>query len=168
MKDIMNVAILLALVSIGFVGQINATNVTDEQAEARFCLAQNIYFESANQPYAGRVAVANVVMNRVEDLQFPNTVCGVIYQAKLRENWKGNMVPVRNQCQFSWYCDGKSDQPTDSVTWMESLRIAHLVLTGVVPDVTEGALYYHADFVSPYWAPYLTKVVTIDNHIFYK
>lgn len=164
----MNVAILLALVSIGFVGQINAINVTDEQAEARFCLAQNIYFESANQPYAGRVAVANVVMNRVEDLQFPDTVCGVIYQAKLRENWKGNMVPVRNQCQFSWYCDGKSDEPTDSVTWMESLRIAHLVLTGTVPDLTEGALYYHADFVSPYWAPYLTKVVTIDNHIFYK
>lgn len=156
------------VVAVLLIPQVAASQNDDEYSQARFCLAQNIYFESANQPFAGRVAVANVVLNRVEDLQFPNEVCDVVYQAKLRENWKGNMVPIRNQCQFSWYCDGKSDEPTDSVTWMQSLRIAHLVLEGEVPDLTEGALYYHADFVSPYWAPYLTKVVTIDNHIFYK
>jgi len=78
------------------------------------------------------------------------------------------MVPIRNQCQFSWYCDGKSDEPTDSTTWMESLHIADLVISGKMPDITSGSLWYHADFVSPYWAPYLTEVVTIDNHIFYK
>ena len=134
----------------------------------RYCLAQNIYFESANQPFAGRVAVANVVMNRANDVQFPTEICDVVYQAKLKENWKGNVVPIRNQCQFSWYCDGKSDIPTDSTTWMESLYIAELVLSGQYPDITNGSLWYHADFVTPYWAPYLTKVVTIDNHIFYK
>ena len=140
---------------------------SDENGE-RYCLAQNIYFESANQPFAGRVAVANVAVNRSNDAQFPSTICDVVYQAKLRENWKGNMVPIRNQCQFSWYCDGKSDEPTDSTTWMESLHIADLVISGKMPDITSGSLWYHADFVSPYWAPYLTEVVTIDNHIFYK
>jgi spore germination cell wall hydrolase CwlJ-like protein len=140
---------------------------SDENGE-RYCLAQNIYFESANQPFAGRVAVANVAVNRTKDAQFPSTICDVVYQAKLRENWKGNMVPIRNKCQFSWYCDGKSDEPTDSTTWMESLHIADLVISGKMPDITSGSLWYHADFVSPYWAPYLTEVVTIDNHIFYK
>jgi spore germination cell wall hydrolase CwlJ-like protein len=140
---------------------------SDENGE-RYCLAQNIYFESANQPFAGRVAVANVAVNRSNDAQFPSTICDVVYQAKLRENWKGNMVPIRNKCQFSWYCDGKSDEPTDSTTWMESLHIADLVISGKMPDITSGSLWYHADFVSPYWAPYLTEVVTIDNHIFYK
>ena len=140
---------------------------SDENGE-RYCLAQNIYFESANQPFAGRVAVANVAVNRSKDAQFPSTICDVVYQAKLRENWKGNMVPIRNKCQFSWYCDGKSDEPTDSTTWMESLHIADLVISGKMPDITSGSLWYHADVVSPYWAPYLTEVVTIDNHIFYK
>ena len=107
-------------------------------------------------------------MNRANDVQFPTEICDVVYQAKLKENWKGNVVPIRNQCQFSWYCDGKSDIPTDSTTWMESLYIAELVLSGQYPDITNGSLWYHADFVTPYWAPYLTKVVTIDNHIFYK
>ena len=101
----------------------------DENGE-RFCLAQNIYFESANQSFAGRLAVANVVLNRVEDAQFPNSVCEVVYQAEWEENWKGNMLPVKNRCQFSWFCDGLSDHPADSTTWMESLHIADQVLWG--------------------------------------
>ena len=145
----------------------HVVSASDENGE-RYCLAQNIYFEAANQPFAGRVAVANVAVNRSNDAQFPSTICDVVYQSKLRENWKGNMVPIRNKCQFSWYCDGKSDEPTDSTTWMESLHIADLVISGKMPDITSGSLWYHADFVQPYWAPYLTEVVTIDNHIFYK
>ncbi len=134
----------------------------------RYCMAQNIYFESANQSFAGRLAVAHVVINRMDDLQFPNTVCGVIYQAKTRENWKGNEVPIRNQCQFSWYCDGLSDEPVDSATWIKSLYIADLVLTGKYPDITEGALWYHADYIYPYWADELEYVTQIEDHIFYK
>ena len=82
---------------------------TEEETLDRYCMAQNIYFESANQSFAGKLAVANVVMNRVDDLQFPNEVCDVIYQAKTYVNWRGNEVPIKNQCQFSWYCDGLSD-----------------------------------------------------------
>lgn len=134
----------------------------------RFCLAQNIYFESANQSFAGQIAVSNVVINRVESDLFPDSICEVVYQAKLRENWLGEMVPARNQCQFSWYCDGKSDDPVDSVTWLTSIKVADVVLSGEYPDITEGSLWYHADSVSPYWADQLEKVTTIDNHLFYK
>ena len=141
---------------------------SQEQTYDRYCMAQNIYFEAANQSFAGKLAVAHVVMNRVDDLQFPNEVCDVIYQAKTRINWQGNEVPIRNQCQFSWYCDGKSDEPVDSKTWIKSLYIADLALTGQYPDITEGSLYYHADFIYPYWADELQHVVTIDNHLFYK
>lgn len=140
----------------------------EEETYDRYCLAQNIYFESANQSFAGKLAVAHVVINRMEDLQFPNTVCGVVYQAKTYTNWKGNEVPIRNQCQFSWYCDGKSDEPVDSKTWIKSLYIADLALTGEYRDITEGALWYHADYILPYWADELEFVTQIDDHIFYK
>jgi len=139
-----------------------------EENNDRYCMAQNIYFESANQSFAGRLAVGHVVINRMEDLQFPNTVCGVIYQAKTKINWKGNEVPIRNQCQFSWYCDGLSDEPVDSVTWIKSLYIADLILNGEQPDITEGALWYHADYIYPYWADELEYVTQIEDHIFYK
>ena len=134
----------------------------------RYCMAQNIYFEAANQSFAGKLAVAHVVINRTEDLQFPNEICDVIYQAKTKVNWKGNVVPIRNQCQFSWYCDGLSDEPVDSVTWIRSLYIADLILNGEQPDITEGALWYHADYIYPYWADELEYVTQIEDHIFYK
>jgi len=140
---------------------------SDENGD-RFCLAQNIYFESANQSFAGQIAVSNVVINRVKSDLFPNSICEVIYQAKMKENWLGNMVPIRNQCQFSWFCDGKSDDPVDSVTWLNSIRVADMVLSGEYQDITEGSLWYHADFVKPYWANQLQLVTTIDNHLFYK
>ena len=140
----------------------------EEESFDRYCMAQNIYFEAANQSFAGKLAVAHVVINRMEDLQFPNTVCGVIYQAKTYTNWKGNEVPIRNQCQFSWYCDGKSDEPVDSKTWIKSLYIADLALTGEYKDITEGSLWYHADYILPYWADQLEFVTQIDDHIFYK
>ena len=136
----------------------------------RVCLAQNIYFEAGNQPFSGKLAVANVTMNRVEDLQFPETTCDVVYQTKkYYKSWKGDLVPVRGQCQFSWFCDGKSDKPKDSITWLESIRIADLVLgSDRYLDITDGALYYHADYIYPYWAEHLERLVVIENHIFYK
>ena len=155
---------LAAIAALAFAMPANAS---DENGEL-FCLAQNIYFESANQSFAGRVAVANVVLNRVEDDQFPNTVCDVIYQAEMKENWKGNLLPVLHRCQFSWYCDGKSDLPTDSETWMEAFRLAGRVLAFEYKDITEGSLWYHSDTVEPYWSKHLSLVTTIDNHLFYK
>lgn len=153
---------LLFMMIVLFTGKAHAVE------NDRYCMAQNIYFESANQSFAGQLAVGLVVINRVEDKQFPSEVCDVIYQAKTFINWKGNEVPIRNQCQFSWYCDGKSDEPVDSATWLKSLYIADLLLEIGVRDITEGSLYYHADYILPYWASELEHMVTIDNHLFYK
>lgn len=133
-----------------------------------YCLAQNIYFEAGNQPLAGKIAVSQVVLNRLEHNSYPGTVCGVIYDAKYVENWRGNMVPRRNQCQFSWFCDGKSDEPLDTKTWMESLTVARDVMDGFYGDITEGATHYHSVYVNPYWADSLNETVVINEHIFYK
>ena len=133
-----------------------------------YCMAQNIYFEAGNQPLAGKVAVAHVVLNRLEHPNYPTDVCGVIYQAKWKENWLGEMIPIRNQCQFSWYCDGKSDDPVDSPTWLKSLHIARDVIQGAYPDITEGSTHYHNDSVYPYWADSLNETVVINEHLFYK
>ena len=145
-------------------GQLKASDANNEI----FCMAQNIYFEAGNQPLAGKVAVGHVVLNRLEHSNYPGTMCDVIYQAKWKENWLGNMHPIRNQCQFSWFCDGKSDEPLDTDTFFESYLIASDVLMGKYPDITEGATHYHADNILPYWADSLNQTVHIDNHIFYK
>lgn len=132
------------------------------------CLAKNIYFEAGNQPVAGKVAVAQVVQNRVKHPDYPDNICDVVYQARWKENWKGNLVPVRHMCQFSWFCDGKSDKPVDSATWVFSLLTAERVLQGEFGDITEEATHYHADSVHPYWADSLNETVVINNHLFYK
>ena len=142
-------------------------NAFDENGEA-VCLAKNIYFEAGNQPLAGKVAVAQVVYNRMEHASYPDNVCGVIYQAKYRENWKGNMIPIRHQCQFSWFCDGKSDEPLDTDTFFESYVVAQDIIMGKYPDITEGATHYHSIMVEPFWAETLNETVQITDHIFYK
>jgi len=139
-----------------------------ELEEAQYCMAKNIYFEAGNQPVAGKIAVAQVVQNRVMNEHYPNNICDVVYQAKWKENWKGTLIPVRHMCQFSWFCDGKSDDPVDSATWMFSLLVADSVMNGEYGDITEGATHYHADSVYPYWAESLNQTVIINNHTFYK
>ena len=133
------------------------------------CLAQNIYFEAGNQSLAGKIAVANVTMNRVEHDKFPNDICAVVYQTKSwRTSWTGKQVPQLGMCQFSWFCDGKSDKPKDSKTWAESLVIANDVIENKYFDITEGAMWYHADYIFPYWAQHLNQTIHLDAHIFYR
>jgi spore germination cell wall hydrolase CwlJ-like protein len=87
------------------------------------CLALNIYFEARSSNLADQAAVADVVLNRVESSKYPGTVCKVVKQARL---WKGN--PVRDKCQFSWYCDGKSDTPKDLDAWLNAQYVAYQML----------------------------------------
>ena len=157
--------VLLYLFSINIWGNDIIQDNFDMQKE---CLARNIYFEAGNQPLAGQIAVALVTINRVKNSQFPNTICEVIYQAKLRKNARGEDVPIIGQCQFSWFCDGKSDRPVDSDTWLEALGIAYNLFDVNVIDITEGALWYHADYTLPYWTNQLNQTVVIENHIFYR
>ena len=88
-------------------------------AEALFCLALNVYHEAKNQSMIGQIAVAQVVMNRVYDERYPNTICEVVEQGPTY-SWKPDF-PVRNRCQFSWYCDGKSDTPRDLDAWEKAI-----------------------------------------------
>ena len=139
---------------------------------ALMCLALNTYHEAKNQSMIGQVATAQVVMNRVKDSRFPNTVCEVVKQGPHRPSWEDpkKEYPVRHKCQFSWYCDGKSDEPRkDSKEWRRAQDYARIVLSGrIVLDVTEGATHYHATYVKPAWAKTKTRTTRIESHIFYR
>ena len=128
-----------------------------------YCMALNIYHESRSENLAGKFAVADVVVNRLNDRRYPNTICGVIYDAELKPSWKDptKEVPVRNRCQFSWYCDGKPDEPTEQDAWNESILVAHqLIFEGRMEGITEGATHYHTTYVEPYWATSLELKAT--------
>jgi len=133
---------------------------------AVLCLAMNIYHESRGEPLAGQIAVGFSVMNRVSDDRYPDTVCEVVHQAKYY-GWDMNN-PIRNQCQYSWFCDGKSDNPQDGKLMLESTILAQNIIHGNITDISEGATHYHATYVHPYWADELTNVLSVGSHIFYR
>ena len=145
--------------------------ISEHESRERYCMAEAILFEAGNQPLAGKVAVGEVIMNRVRSDKYPNTVCGVVHQGPISRWWKvkhNKEVPIRNRCQFSYYCDGKDEEPFKGESWNDSERAALLVLNGMIKDVTEGATHYHADYVSPWWANKMIRTVTIENHLFFK
>ncbi len=122
------------------------------------CLALNIYFEARSESEAGKLAVGHVVMNRVGSARFPGTVCDVVRQGgELR----------RHRCQFSWWCDGRSDTPRNKPEWLKSGEIALAVYWGRTDDPTAGALWYHADYVRPAWRKDFKRGPKIGRHIFY-
>ena len=129
------------------------------------CLAKNIYFEARNQSHTGKIAVAHVVLNRVFDDRFPNDICEVVYQAKLR-----NGFPIRHQCQFSWFCDGLSDNPRDEHAWLDAISVARdaILLWEHGFDITAGSTHYHTTEVNPYWNRQMDYVVRIDDHRFWR
>ena len=138
---------------------------------AFICLALNTYHEAKNQSMIGQIATAQVVMNRVEDRRFPNTVCEVVKQGPTRPSWENpeKEYPVKHRCQFSWYCDGKSDIPKNEKAWRKAQDVAFLVLYNKINlDVTEGATHYHATYVRPAWAKTKTRTTRIEKHIFYR
>lgn len=124
------------------------------------CLAINIYREAGYEPFEGKVAVAQVTMNRVAKGNFGNDVCGVVYQK--------NVIMERVVCQFSWACDNvHRNRPVGKAAYNESYEVAKKVLLeGFRLDILKDALYYHATYVNPQWP--LEKIGKIGNHIFYK
>ena len=138
---------------------------------AFICLALNTYHEAKNQSMIGQIATAQVVMNRVADDRYPNTVCEVVKQGPHRPSWENpeKEYPVKHRCQFSWYCDGKSDIPKNEKAWRKAQDVAFLVLYNKINlDVTEGATHYHATYVRPAWAKTKTRTTRIEKHIFYR
>lgn len=124
------------------------------------CLATNIYFEARGEPIVGQIAVAMVTINRVNDGRFADTICGVVYQGKT--NSKGK--PIHGRCQFSWYCDNRSDSiPEDSPEMRLAMFIAVRALTDNFHDVTSGSLYFHTK-TKP---KYSENFIEIGNHVFF-
>ena len=121
------------------------------------CLALNVYHEARSDDMIGQYAVAQVVINRVQSSKFPNDVCSVIKQSR-----------NDGTCQFSWYCDGKSDKPREPYAWAYAQMVAADVILGETVDITDGATHYHANYVRPYWADELEYTVTYGSHLFYK
>ena len=157
---------------VGVVGAAGQPLPEDLKSEAVECLALNMYHEARGQGTAGELAVTTVVMNRVNDPRFPNTICEVIKQGPTRASWKDPKIrfPIKNRCQFSWYCDGKSDVPHNKVDYQYFLELSTAILSYELPflDITDGATFYHADYVMPSWAKTKTRTIEIEDHIFYR
>ncbi len=128
------------------------------QAADQQCLALNIYFEARGEPLLGKIAVGHVVLNRVANDRFPQQVCRVIRQGGAKR---------LHRCQFSWWCDGRSDRPRNAKAWSEAMFVAGLIRIGATIDPTSGALWYHAAHVKPDWSRQFNRQSKIGEHIFY-
>ena len=125
------------------------------------CLTENIFYEAAYEPEEGRIAVGLVTLNRVKSKVFPETVCEVVHQ---KTTFYNKVI-----CQFTWLCEGKNTITEKQQTLYEEARKIALYVYfnhAVIDDVTDGAIYYHADYVSPGWKK-LQKTKQIGRHIFY-
>ncbi|WP_417789314.1 cell wall hydrolase [Terasakiella pusilla] len=142
----------------GQLGTIMSHNLVVNTTETR-CLALNIYWEARSEPLEGQLAVAGVTMNRVADSRFPDTICDVVQESKSRYRL--------HRCQFSWWCDGKKDDPLELTAWRSAQQVARLYLAGIYTDPTSQAKWYHADYVNPVWADRLNRTTQIGRHIFY-
>jgi spore germination cell wall hydrolase CwlJ-like protein len=161
-------------VSAGIVTIYNQSEAREDLfIDNAHCIALNIYHESLWEPIDGKYAVAYVVMNRVRDPAFPDSPCEVVFEGPSQPSWKDEtvLIPVKNQCQFSWYCDGKSDNVTNMALYEECFRIALNVMAeyGTIAenDPTNGSLWYHADYVDPDWNDIYVEKVKLGRHIFY-
>lgn len=167
--------VLIGLALVGFIGYkavmykldpnkqlvMNNSSVTAEVRNKQLeCLARNIYYEAGNQPFEGKVAVAQVTINRAESGQFPKDICQVVYQK--------NVVYERVLCQFSWYCETATMmRPKNTAVFKESEMVARQVLLeGFRLPSLQKALYFHATHINPKWNR--ERVAIIAGHVFYK
>lgn len=145
-----------------FKHNVTFNQLTSKTQKQVMCLAENIYYESAHEPINGQVAVAMVTLNRVKSDEFPNTICGVVKEVK-----------HKGVCQFSWYCEGKKPMAyltrNDEMLYNGIINLAVDVYANYdkMDDPSNGALFYHANYVRPVWRKKMDKVAVIGNHIFY-
>jgi spore germination cell wall hydrolase CwlJ-like protein len=137
--------------------KLHYSDLTSEAKTQVDCLAENIYREAGHEPAQGKQAVAFVTLNRTVDERYPSDICSVVKQK------------TKRTCQFSWFCLPMKAIDKTSEEYKESLSAALHIYANYekLQDFTEGALFYHADYVNPRWRG-LTKTVTIGRHIFYK
>lgn len=174
--------ILISILSVSiFASEVTADMDIDlSMSDDSVCLALNIYHEARSERTAGMWAVGDVTINRVKHASYPNTICGVVTQGPTRESWKTLryldlpdeqriFYPVKGKCQFSWWCDGKTDVPTETDSWYRALDIATLMIENNIGlGITDGADHYHANYIDPFWNENMLLITTIGNHKFYK
>ena len=141
--------------------RMEASPITAQLRQTQLdCLARNIYHEAGYEPFEGKVAVAQVTINRAESGEFPSDICRVVYQK--------NIVYEKVLCQFSWYCETATmKKPMNGPVYTESMEVAKKVLLEGfrLPDLKQ-ALYFHGDYINPGWKR--ERVAKIGRHIFYK
>lgn len=135
-----------------------AAQTGDDRQRAIACLTAAVYYEARSEPTDGQRAVAQVVLNRVRDRAFPNSVCGVVYQGSARHTG----------CQFSFTCDGSMTRARDEHAWARAASIAEAAYGGDVYAPVGASTSYHATSVLPWWASSLTRVGLIGAHVFYR
>lgn len=135
-----------------------ADGVAISRARAIVCMAQAISYEAGNESIEGQEAVAQVILNRLRHPAYPKTICDVVYQGSAR----------KTGCQFTFTCDGSLRRLRSAQSMAYATAVAEKVLAGGTSSIVGGATHYHANYVSPYWAPSLVKIATIGAHIFYR
>ena len=128
------------------------------------CLSEAVYFEARSESFLAQLAVANVVIERVKSRSYPNTICDVVHQGKYI-----NGKPIRNKCQFSYWCDGKPEKFNDMEALYKSMEVASMVFQGIVLKQTMGATHYHASYVRPFWSlsSRFKLLEQVGTHLFY-
>ena len=122
------------------------------------CLTEAIYFEARSEPVTGQIAVAEVILNRVDSPRHPDSVCSVVNQGTGR----------KHACQFSYTCDGLPETIGEPRAWRRAGKIARALMDGAPREMAGDATHYHADYVDPYWASVYSEVAQVGTHIFYK
>lgn len=145
--------IVFSLLISLYAGDVDAKSLQDEH----HCLALALYWEARGEHRSGMIAVGWTILNRVQSRLFPATPCAVVQQGG-----------ERRRCQFSWWCDGKSDRPTDRDSWIQARVIAAKLLIDPPPDPTGRALFYHSTRIRVPWTRPRTRTLQIGNHIFYR
>jgi spore germination cell wall hydrolase CwlJ-like protein len=150
---------LLGLVPLLLVwlGRWPAARAASSLDDSSRCLALALDWEAKTEGPDGMLAVASVVLNRVAHPAFPSSVCAVVTQG-------GEQPP----CQFSWWCDGKSDRPTDPQAWSLARRLARAALAEAPPDRTKGALFFHNTSIATPWLRKRQRTAQIGRHVFYR
>lgn len=149
---------LLASLGSGFDLDALDNIEVDERSETWRCLTEAMYFEARGEGLAGQIAVGEVILNRVDSRQYPNSVCEVVSQGS------GNGTA----CQFSYHCNGLDRQINDPLSWDQIGRVAALMLAGRPRVLTDDALYFHNTSVRPSWAQKFVRTAKIGQHVFYR
>lgn len=146
------------LVAAVGIAALPAMAAGDSDDAAQGCLAQTLYWEAKSEGREGMVAVGWVVLNRMRDGgEFPRTVCGVVKQGQEKPG-----------CQFSYWCDGKSDKPKPDDEWALAQDVARDLLSKPPADPTGGAMFYHAVDVKAPWSGERQKTGRIGRHVYYR